>query len=595
MPNLKLVVVATAMLCLVLTLGCNQRGSLENISKKTYLIALPKESPDIGDLRFAGEDQEYVYNFELLVADLTSDDWKLQLRAAKSMGSSGLIRGKCTAAIPGLINLLESDRDSILLSATNALYWTTIKANEADSRNPELESAIDPLIDIVSSSKPVETRLGALGALEKIALNLRPKTLERVVPFLINMVDDSNERISRSAIDALGCFGSSSAEAVPILVKQLDLSAWKAHLAAGSLGRIRHDPGLCVPALVRSIDKWPSSREWIAEALGRFGPEARDAVPSLVLLLADEDSAVKRTAAFSLSQIGNAAESANVALEREFLLAKNETFGWDVRLSTLAALCAIGADGEQRAIELAKEIEEFAIGGVGFVLDNPVDVLNVLTHSANLKRLDLGGSEFSDEQLAALASMEQLEELILPNETSNEGLKYISGLERLRKIEQKRYGTAQTELIGDEGLGHLERLHGLRTLYLTRTNISDLGLAQLRHFPQLETLYLSSERITDDGMPHLSELKDLRELSLARTNVGDEGVSILADNHPNLTHLDMFFTEITSACVDDLSRFKKLKFLGVFETPLNGRFPNKSDATKELERALPNCKVYWID
>ena len=114
-------------------------------------------------------------------------------------------------------------------------------------------------------------------------------------------------------------------------------------------------------------------------------------------------------------------------------------------------------------------------------------------------------------------------------------------------------------------------------------------------FPHLVTLHMGSDKVTDKGMAHLSHLRDLKNLSLRATSVGDAGVATIVKDHPDLEHLNLCHTSITSSCVSDLSRLKKLQILWVYETPLNGPYPEQSNATKELMRLLPDCDVMWID
>ena len=271
--------------------------------------------------------------------------------------------------------------------------------------------------------------------------------------------------------------------------------------------------------------------------------------------------------------------------------------GDDLRITARGPLCQIGPDGEKLAQELVHGLTEFKIFGVGRFLSNPMELLRVLSSTSTVTRLDLQHSQLTDDQLVLLTSMPQLEELVLPEITSDEGLRHISGLIRLRHLTQIRGSedSHDAKPISDVGLGLLTRLVNLETLAFSWDDISDEGYAQLKHFPRLNHLCVGSRAVTDKGIEGLSRLRNLRDVSFRATSITDQGVATLAKNHPELERLNLCHTSITSACVSDLAKLTHLRWLGVYETPLNGPYPSKSDATCALEKQLPQCEVLWID
>jgi HEAT repeat protein len=90
---------------------------------------------------------------------------------------------------------------------------------------------------------------------------------------------------------------------------------------------------------LRSSD--PEFRREAARALGQMGPEAKEAVPSLMAALKDEDRAVRIQAAHALGEIGPEAKAAVPALRESMVTCKD---GAALR-HTLAALRRI--DGRQ--------------------------------------------------------------------------------------------------------------------------------------------------------------------------------------------------------------------------------------------------------
>jgi hypothetical protein len=85
-----------------------------------------------------------------------------------------------------------------------------------------------------------------------------------------------------------------------------------------------------------------------------------------------------------------------------------------------------------------------------------------------------------------------------------------------------------SKALTDEGIRHLARLPGLRTLDLGGTAITDAGLSVLRHLPALERISLSGTRITDAGAVHLAACEELSQVDLSWTRTGDGAIGTLA-------------------------------------------------------------------
>src|SRR5262249_40485910 len=73
--------------------------------------------------------------------------------------------------------------------------------------------------------------------------------------------------------------------------------------------------------------------------------------------------------------------------------------------------------------------------------------------------------------------------------------------------------------MSDEGLKELAGLKRLKILYLHRTRVTDAGLKTVAGFAQLEQLYLGATKVTDKGLKELSALKQLKVLDLRFTQV----------------------------------------------------------------------------
>jgi len=114
--------------------------------------------------------------------------------------------------------------------------------------------------------------------------------------------------------------------------------------------------------------------------------------------------------------------------------------------------------------------------------------------------------------------------------------------------------------IDDDALGQLGPLNELEEIHLYEARLSPDGLAQLAKFPKLRWLVLNGTPVSEAGCAALARLENLEELSLDDTGISDDGARQLAA----------------------LRNLKKLEL---------GRSKVTSDARKELQQAMPNCKI----
>jgi hypothetical protein len=79
--------------------------------------------------------------------------------------------------------------------------------------------------------------------------------------------------------------------------------------------------------------------------------------------------------------------------------------------------------------------------------------------------------------------------------------------------------------ITDEGMKHVARLAGLKSLILQNCQMTDAGLAALAALKSLELLMINKTRITDEGLVHLRQFPALRQLSIRDISGSDGGLS----------------------------------------------------------------------
>ena len=113
----------------------------------------------------------------------------------------------------------------------------------------------------------------------------------------------------------------------------------------------------------------------------------------------------------------------------------------------------------------------------------------------------------------------------------------------------------------DAQLERLKCLGHIHLLNLRETAITDAGLINLKGLHQLGSLRLGKTKISDAGLVNLLGLSNLHELDLSQTAITDAGLAKLKGLQ-NLTKLHVEFTAVTDAGV------------------------------RELQRGLPNCKIY---
>ncbi len=111
-----------------------------------------------------------------------------------------------------------------------------------------------------------------------------------------------------------------------------------------------------------------------------------------------------------------------------------------------------------------------------------------------------------------------------------------------------------------EQMSRMQALKNLRQLSLSDTYATDLGIQHLRRFPELRSLDLSRTDLSDEAPEILVELNQLRQLDLSRTRVTDKGVASLS-KLTSLEDLDISQTDVGDAGIDALIACPKLSNL----------------------------------
>jgi uncharacterized protein (TIGR02996 family) len=179
---------------------------------------------------------------------------------------------------------------------------------------------------------------------------------------------------------------------------------------------------------------------------------------------------------------------------------------------------------------------------------------------AQLRELDLSGSEVTEGGLTALAELTQIRALDLHGTRVTD-----TGLQALNRLVKVRELNLSNTLVGDAGLAALAGLTQLQELDLSDTAVTDRGLEELNRFQQLQRLFLRNIPVTAVGMRHLAGLDQLRALDLLKTGVTDAGLAELA-RLIQVRALGLIGTAVTDAGLRALFGLARLRNLYLSST-----------------------------
>ena len=247
-----------------------------------------------------------------LIRALEDGDKEVRQFVQESLRSIG------KAAIPPLIRALEHERKGIREGAAHTLFLFGDEAKEA----------VPALIEALSDPEPsvrgrAALALGSIGPAAKtavrklIALLEDPRTdhdvrwdatralgeigpeAEAALPVLLKALKGEDADAQVGASNALGAIGPRTPEVIPALIEAVkqkrNVRLRKG--AARALGEIGGPAKGGIPALVEALydrdvtDKREKSafRYDLLTALQRFGPDAKPAVPALMMILGEQD------------------------------------------------------------------------------------------------------------------------------------------------------------------------------------------------------------------------------------------------------------------------------------------------------------------
>jgi HEAT repeat protein len=161
--------------------------------------------------------------------------------------------------------------------------------------------------------------------------NMREEWLVPVADKLLAATADPHWRVRANIAFALGLLGSISDRVVPSLVDMLDDGDARVRSAAAtSLGRLGASDASVIQSLIRSLnDEDRDTRFAAAQSLGKLGPAASGAASALVGLLNDKSLWVREQAADALGSIGVATPEVVQALRTAFFTERDRVTAYE--------------------------------------------------------------------------------------------------------------------------------------------------------------------------------------------------------------------------------------------------------------------------
>jgi hypothetical protein len=164
-------------------------------------------------------------------------------------------------------------------------------------------------------------------------------------------------------------------------------------------------------------------------------------------------------------------------------------------------------------------------------------------------RIQLANTSLADHDLAALAGIDNLRELLLDDRRSRitaRGIEHLLGLPNLTHL-RLRSG------VDDAALRAISRIKPLQILNVPNSSFSDAALESLKQLPDLVQLRFGSPNVSDAGMRTLAELPSIKRLHLIDVPITDDGLRELAKIE-QLESLYIDGGDFSDAAIDELFR-----------------------------------------
>ena len=190
------------------------------------------------------------------------------------------------------------------------------------------------------------------------------------------------------------------------------------------------------------------------------------------------------------------------------------------------------------------------------------------------------GPNVSNDALAAIEGLVELEEFWGPVHMSDAGLGHLRNMTKLRRL------AAGLGLVTDDGLRSIRGLIRLEGLNLQLSKITDKGMEYVGEMGGLLELRLDLTKITDAGMTPVANLKHLQILGCRHTQIGDAAL-VPIGTLPELECLNLDGTRVTSAGMKSLTRLSSLRVLDLTGTRVH-------DEGMTYVAKLPHLRTLYV-
>jgi HEAT repeat protein len=213
-----------------------------------------------------------------------------------------LFGGLCALLLAAAARAAEPTVADSIAALTSGQEAARIKAiDQLGQKGAKAAEAVPALAKLLKD-KSALVRAHAADALGKIGAAAKP-----AAPALAAAVADPDPAVRRQALEALAQIRPGPKIGVPLFIKVMeDADATVRNRALHALA----DAGPQAVPFLRAALKNEKAAYWACLVLNQIGPEAKDAVPDLVQLLADKRPEVRREVILTLAEIGEAAAAA---------------------------------------------------------------------------------------------------------------------------------------------------------------------------------------------------------------------------------------------------------------------------------------------
>ena len=237
--------------------------------------------------------------------------------------------------------------------------------------------------------------------------------------------------------------------------------------------------------------------------------------------------------------------------------------------------------------------------------------MEFMSHLRNLRELDVGMTQITDTSLEHLEGLPHLEKLALGgNRIGQSGLIFLQFLPSLKHLDlsgaQITDSGVWSVTLTDLNMNRIAALKGLEVLNLAaadngyvasigdgvprlrnRIHITDLGLSELRTLTRLRSLDLSRSEVSAKGIGELGALPNLQELVLAYCEKVDNAAALTLLDMKSLRSLDLTHTKLADdglAVLEKHAGLKNLYVTGTAVTPAS---------VAHFRQNRPDCRLSW--